>query len=99
MPKITDETAYLLKGIPRATWDAAKDKAANARPPLSMRWVIIQLLERWIQHGKSAETAANPAEGNGTARRRVKAPRQPKVGKAKPSASGPMDAPDLADSF
>ncbi len=39
---------YLLKGVPVDLYEAAQQKAAENRPPLSMRWVFISLLEKWV---------------------------------------------------
>ena len=41
------EITYLLKGIPLDIWERAKVKARAERPPIAMRWVLIQLLEKW----------------------------------------------------
>ena len=41
---------YLLKGVPIDIYEAAQKKAAENRPPLSMRWVLITLLEKWVGH-------------------------------------------------
>lgn len=39
---------YLLKGVPVDLYKAAQQKAAENRPPLSMRWLFISLLEKWV---------------------------------------------------
>ena len=61
MPKKTgahapDSKTYLLKGIPSELWEQAQAKAASQRPPLTMRWALILLLESWIN---SAETSGS----------------------------------------
>ena len=43
-----DSKTYLLKGIPPELWEQAQAKAASQRPPISMRWALILLLESWI---------------------------------------------------
>ena len=51
-----DSKTYLLKGIPSELWEQAQAKAASQRPPISMRWALILLIESWIN---SAETSAS----------------------------------------
>jgi len=48
MARAADAKTYLLKGIPKDVYEAAQKKAAENRPPLSMRWVFISLLEKWV---------------------------------------------------
>ncbi len=43
---------YILERIPPDTWERAKAKAASYKPPMSMRWVLIQLLEKWAPRPK-----------------------------------------------
>ena len=51
-----DSKTYLLKRIPAELWEQAQAKAASQRPPISMRWALILLLESWIN---SAETSGS----------------------------------------
>lgn len=44
----SETTGYILKRIPRDLWTAAQAKAATHQPPMSMRYVLIQLLGRWV---------------------------------------------------
>lgn len=49
MPRTVDHNVvdYILKNVPGELWDRAKAKAAASTPPLTLRWVLISLLERW----------------------------------------------------
>lgn len=98
------DAMYLLKGIPQATWDQAKAKAAAERPPLSMKWVLIALLEKWV--GPPPDTGQSiPPTPPADKAKRAKKPKaeptanfQPPTPKASAPASVPS-APDLGDSF
>ena len=52
-----DSKVYLLKGIPPELWEQAQAKAASQRPPISMRWALILLLESWINSAESSGSA------------------------------------------
>ncbi len=53
---------YILERIPPDTWDRAKAKAASYAPPMSMRWVLIQLLEKWAPRPKGTRKRKPKAE-------------------------------------
>jgi len=99
--KENNTVTYNLNGIPGDVWDRAKAKAASYRPPLSMRWVIIQLLEKFAPASEeelAATAAANlkkiaPVRA-ANARRAKEGPKPPK-----PPAPSLGDAVDLGDSF
>ncbi len=46
---------YLFKDIPADLWTRAQEKGKALRPPVSMRWVLIMLLEQWVK-SPTAET-------------------------------------------
>lgn len=55
-------TDYIVKRIPRDLWDRAQAKAAHYKPlPLSMRHVLIELLDRWVGPSEVVSQAATPA--------------------------------------
>ncbi len=93
-----DVAQYLLNGIPGELWDRAKAKAAAARPPISMRWVLIQGLEAFAPGPYSVGLAPQPAR-----KTVVKAPRQPipkETRKRQPvQAPAEGDLPDLSTAF
>ena len=86
-----NETIYLLKGIPLDMYRRAQAKAAANKPPLSIRWVLITLLEKWV--GPAPADESKPAA--------PKATRKAKTPKAAPKPVGPSAAgtPDLGDIF
>ena len=47
MPKPNGH-AYPLKNVPLALWRRAQAKAGNLVPALSMRQVLIMLLDQWV---------------------------------------------------
>ena len=56
-----DSKTYLLKGIPPELWEEAQAKAASQRPPMSMRWALLLLLESWINaEGQSSKRQITP---------------------------------------
>lgn len=78
MPK-ENETIYLLKGIPKDMYRRAQAKAAANKPPLSIRWVLITLLEKWVGPAPADESAPTKA---------------PKASKAKtPKAAAKLESP------
>ena len=82
MPK-ENETIYLLKGIPLDMYRRAQAKAAANKPPLSIRWVLITLLEKWVGPAPADESA--PAKA-------------PKARKAKtPKAAAKLESPTAAN--
>ena len=54
MPK-PNTCDYLIHGIPLDLWTRAKAKAKALRPPVSMRWTLIMLLEQWVASTPPAE--------------------------------------------
>ena len=56
-----DSKLYLLKGIPPELWRQAQAKAASQRPPLSMRWAILLLLEAWISDTPGIQAGKRPS--------------------------------------
>lgn len=102
MPK-PGEIDYLLKGIPKGIYEKAQRFAAEHRPPLAMRWLLITLLEKWVESEKAKRRATDPptetpAPKKTAPRRKAK----PVEGVAVPVRTEPQrlpDAPDLGDSF
>ncbi len=47
---------YLFKDIPADLWIRAQEKGKALRPPVSMRWTLILLLEEWVASTPPAET-------------------------------------------
>ena len=95
-----DSAIYLLKRIPGPLWDRAKAKAAEHRPPLSMRWVLIQLLEKWTDTVPmvTGETRADLSPASVAKPPRVRRPATPKAAKPIPAAPmAPLD--DLGGIF
>jgi len=43
-----DTQDYLLKGVPRDLWKRAQAKAKAMKPPMSMRWALLLMLEEWV---------------------------------------------------
>jgi len=39
---------YLLENVPRALIAKAKIKGRQHDPPVSIKWVLIKLLEQWV---------------------------------------------------
>ena len=102
MPRTTtpdDSAIYLLKRIPGPLWDRAKAKAAEHRPPLSMRWVLIQLLEKWTETAPVPIVAGETVSPAPVAKPpRVRRPAAPKAAKPIPAAPmAPLD--DLGGIF
>lgn len=86
-------TDYIVKRIPRDLWDRAQAKAAHYKPlPLSMRHVLIELLDRWVGPGEVVSQAATPAPKP----RKVKPQPSPAVQNA---PSLPVQVPELGDAF
>lgn len=113
MPNPNHQT-YLLKGIPKDVYDRAKAKAAAHNPPLSIRWILITLLEKWVNHGAApmgdpVTTDETPIGAQpGKVAKPAKAPRAVKSPKAKaqkvqtaPASYQPptTDLPDLSTTF
>lgn len=42
------EMKYLLENVPRDLMTRAKGKARAQDPPVSVKWVLIKLLEQWV---------------------------------------------------
>jgi hypothetical protein len=42
------EMKYLLENVPRDLIHRAKEKARLQDPPVSVKWVLIKLLEQWV---------------------------------------------------
>ena len=84
-----ESAAYILKGIDRRLWARAQAKAQGNDPPMSMRWVLIKLLERWVGPDPDPTAAPEPAP---------KPKRAPKVA-AVAVAEPVSEAPALEDVF
>ena len=105
-----NELSYLLHRIPLDIWERAKAKAAANRPPLKMRWVLIQLIEKFAGPAPKIDPTADPEKTHKATA--VKKPRKAKS-PAIPHESEPPQAivvnqpqppalvavPDLGDSF
>ncbi len=89
-----DNADYLLKKIPGDIWDAAKAKAAAQRPALSMRWVLIKLLEKWVEGSPAAAPKPKAAP---KAARAPRVPKTPTPPAGAPSIEGGV--PDLSNIF
>lgn len=87
MARTTDNNFvdYPLKKVPGELWDRVKQKAEAHRPPLTIRWVIISLLEKF----------APPEEGL----KPVPKARKPRIKAAAPPPPPSTELPDLGDSF
>lgn len=46
-----NETSYLLENIPKDLWTRAKTKCAQHDPPLAIKWLLLELLTHWVEHG------------------------------------------------
>lgn len=42
------EMSYFLENIPRELLMRAREKARSLNPPVAVKWVIIQLLQQWV---------------------------------------------------
>lgn len=95
-PKKAGTINYPLNGIPEPLWREAQAFAAAATPPLSMKWVLQSLLERWVESQRKKATAPPPPappERRGTHKR------QPKAKATPPPAPRAIEAPDLGDAY
>lgn len=94
---------YLLKGIPGDLWDRCKHKAEVNSPPLSMRWVLIQLLERWAPADAKPQRVRTPKPPKASVTPKAEAlpTREPRVVGATPveRPQTPQEGVDLGDSF
>ena len=77
---------YLMRDIPQELWDRFKLKAESIRPPTSMKWIILQLVEKYLEDNPRTRASAKQKTRK-TLRKeaRLRAP----VG----------DAPELGDVF
>lgn len=106
MPKAGTKD-YLLKGIPLDVYQQAQEKAAAHRPPLSMRWVLITLLEKWINYqpvqpeGFKKGTEARKAKKAAAAQTPAATAPAAAPGPQKTATPAPAAAtiPDLGESF
>lgn len=101
-PKKSDGQFYLLRNIPADVWTAAKARAEAYDPPVSLRYVIIELLRKWGKQTTPAERqiiASKPVDVAAKPARKARAVRAPKVPKTDAPVSKGSDAPDLGSSF
>lgn len=99
---------YIFKGIPRDLWGKAQAKAAAQRPPISMKWVLLQALEKFVSAGsaptqeyrKKPVNRASDPPAKASIKRRAKNPTP--VGAALQDHAERLltrAEPDLGDSF
>lgn len=103
MTTIPTRRDMLIKSIPIALHLEYKHFCETHSPPVSMRWVVISLIEKFVvqERKRRGITTAPKAPKEPTAPKVPKARKIPAVQpvKAEP-VQGPMtDPPDLADSF
>ena len=55
-------STYLLRDVPRELWDRAQAKAASLRPPVSMRWLLMTLLEDWVGRKPDTTSGITPTD-------------------------------------
>jgi len=69
---------YWLKKVDADLLDRAMAKAKAHDPPVSLKWVLVHLLQKWI--GQTPEPpAGKPQKPSKVADRATKRPRSPKV--------------------
>lgn len=87
MARTTDNNFvdYPLKKVPGELWDRVKQKAEAHRPPLTIRWVIISLLEKFA-----------PPEDGLKPMAKARKPRKKLITPVPPPAA---ELPDLGESF
>lgn len=94
---------YLLKGVPVDIYEAAQAKAAANRPPLSMRWVLITLLEKWVdQRPPSADAPPRvfkPRKAKTAKKAKPEPATENKAGQTHIEPRQGIDDVDLTDSF
>jgi hypothetical protein len=102
MPKDSNETEYILRGIPRAFWDQVKAKAERNRPPLRLNYLMLELLRQWVENAAINNPGAGPVPEAVTAA----LPKPKRVSKPKPkptpvtvAKTAPVELPDLGGSF
>jgi hypothetical protein len=49
MPRVKTTCDYQLRNVPLDLWQQARAKAKAQQPPMSMRWIIMLLLEQWLR--------------------------------------------------
>ncbi len=110
----TEFVTFSMTKIPRPIWDRAKAKAATYRPPLSMRWLLISLLERFAPEEATAAPAVvpEPKPPKPAPKPRLSGAKRRKAAKGAPvdyappvpadvtvNTAGMGKAPDLGNSF
>lgn len=46
--KESTTTTVLMKAMPRALWKSAMAKARKEQPPVSMKWLVVRLLQQYL---------------------------------------------------
>lgn len=92
-------TSYMINKIPNELRERVRAKCAEARPPLSMRWVILDLLGQWAPPNREAK----PEVTKSVTPEPIPWMRKPTSSKPKPQPpqidAPKADAPDLGSAF
>lgn len=97
MPKHSEGGAfkgmYPLKGIPPELWERFTKVCDAESPPVSKRWVILELIKKFC-NSRDTQVPAEPPKAKPT--RKAKAPKVENTPTATVTAAG---VPDLGSSF